>query len=79
MKTIIMGRIRNRLDESDDLTYANDPDKGLIIAGWICAFLFQPIGIVIGIILLARQRMGHGLWMLGLSLLFITSLVTMSN
>ena len=41
-----------------------DPLKPLIVAGWITAFLASPIGAILGIVLIAKDRIGQGLAML---------------
>ena len=44
--------------------------EGMVAAGYILAFLFPIVGVVIGVIVMNRGN-GHGRWILALSLLFI--------
>lgn len=44
---------------------------GLLVAGYICALLLPVGGVVIGIIALTKKAVGHGIAMLGISLLMI--------
>ena len=46
----------------------------LIHWGWITAILFAPVGFVIGIVLLTRNRMGHGIGMMLVAMLITLSL-----
>lgn len=45
------------------------PSEGMVAAGYILAFLFPIIGVVIGVMLISRDSR-HGRWVLGLSVLF---------
>lgn len=52
--------LRKRLNYRN-ASYTPDPDSKLIGWGWAMTFLFPLAGFIIGIILLTRSRIGHGL------------------
>lgn len=41
-----------------------DPDRKFIVGAWFLAFLIPFIGFICGIILTARRRHGHGVWLM---------------
>lgn len=43
----------------------------ILIIGYICTFLFPIVAIGIGIYVLVKGKIGHGIAMLGLSLFFV--------
>ena len=45
-----------------------DDHKSMVNAGWACAFLFPIAGVIIGIILLTKNRVGTGVAQIALSL-----------
>jgi hypothetical protein len=55
-----------------------DPDRTLIFWGWICTFLLAPVGAIIGIILITRNRLGHGLAQLIISVLWLVIALNMA-
>ena len=50
-----------------------EASEGMVAAGYILAFLFPIVGVVIGVMLMGRDNR-HGRWILGLSLLFMRRL-----
>lgn len=44
---------------------------GVLVIGYLCTFFFPIVGIGIGIYTIAKQKIGHGIAMIGLSLFFI--------
>jgi hypothetical protein len=52
--------------------------EGMVAAGYILAFLFPIVGVVIGVIVMNRGN-GHGRWILALSLLFIAVFVLIGS
>jgi len=51
--------------------------QGLVIAGWVLAFLIPFIGFIIGIILTAKNRTGHGVGIMVVSLIFSLFIVAL--
>ena len=52
--------------------------EGMVAVGYITAFLFPIVGVVIGIIVMNRGN-NHGRWILGLALLFIAVFLVIGN
>ena len=52
--------------------------EGMVAAGYLTAFLFPIVGVVIGLIVMNRGN-GHGRWILGLSLLFMAAFLVIGN
>ncbi len=52
--------------------------EGMVAAGYLTAFLFPIVGVVIGVMLMGRDSR-HGRWILGLSLLFMAVFLVIGN
>ena len=52
--------------------------EGMVAAGYITAFLFPIVGVVIGVMLIGRQN-HHGRWIIALSVLFLVAFVLVGN
>jgi hypothetical protein len=53
------------------------PSEGMVIAGYLTAFLLPIVGVVIGVMLLSRDSR-HGRWIIALSLLFMAVFLAIS-
>ena len=52
------------------------PSRRLLIAGYVTAFLFQVVGLVIGIVLLVQRHTRHGLAIIGISVAVTAAVLT---
>jgi hypothetical protein len=52
------------------LAQASGVNGGVVVAGWICAFVFPLIGFIIGIYLMSNKQVGRGLAIMITSVVF---------
>jgi hypothetical protein len=48
---------------------ASSAEANVIACAWLGSFLMPPVGFALGVLLTARQREGHGIWTMVLSVL----------
>jgi len=66
------------MSEDRSSIVARPPTQGLVIAAWILTFLIPPIGLILGIILAAKSRTGHGVGTMVVSVIWALFVVTLS-